>query len=148
MKYILLAFALTFSVSAQNTDDRLKKMEEMMHKMQKELKAKDDKIGKLEKKVEKIDTTHKEAIEFYKSTELKNMRNRMMTLDGRISETLNELNMTAIFNMVAGASSVRDSDLERFQGGAHDPNKRGFGLQQLELIPLKRKQPTIQTYRP
>jgi hypothetical protein len=41
--------------------------------------------------------------------------------------------MSAIINIAAGSSSLRDDDLEAFQGGGHDPKKRGFSLQQMEL---------------
>ena len=41
--------------------------------------------------------------------------------------------MSAVVSVVGGTSSVRDSQLEEFQGGGHDPKKRGFSLQSLEL---------------
>jgi hypothetical protein len=154
----LTALLLCLPVSAQDTENRLERMEKMLLQMQKELQEKDSKINELEKKVtalnsskvtkspsketnisgsdqevmdQLINDNHQKSVEFHQPNS--NKRRTSLTLGQDVNSFLETLNMSAIFNIVGGTSSVRDSDLEEFQGGGHDPKKRGFSLQQLEL---------------
>jgi len=43
------------------------------------------------------------------------------------------MDLGAVLNVAAGWSSANNDNIERLQGGAHDPKRRGFTLQQLEL---------------
>ena len=57
----------------------------------------------------------------------------LMSLGNEAKSFLETLNMSTVISVVGGTSSVRDSQLEEFQGGGHDPKKRGFSLQSMEL---------------
>jgi hypothetical protein len=47
--------------------------------------------------------------------------------------TVRLMDLGAVLNVAAGWSSANNDNIERLQGGAHDPKRRGFTLQQLEL---------------
>lgn len=46
------------------------------------------------------------------------------------------VDVSAMLNVAAGGSTARDPALRTLQGGAHDPQRRGFTLQQFELAAL------------
>ena len=148
--YLLAVFSLLHSpLMAQdaNTEARLKKLEQMLMNMQQEMKSKDSKIEKLEKKVDTlqgrkrssqlsddellnkmIDENHKDSVEFLNQRD----KNRIK-LGDTVQNVFETLNMSVVASTVFGMSNLRNSDLEEYQGGGHDPNKRGFNFQQMEL---------------
>ena len=139
-----------------NTEDRLKRLEQMLMGMQKEMKAKDAKIEKLEKKVNQlqgnkqtsqlsddelldkmIEETHNDSVEFNKKDRGHRHAGHdhsRLRLGDSVDSVLETLDISTVFNMTAGTSNLRNSDLEEFQGGGHDPKKRGFNFQQMELV--------------
>ena len=154
--YILAVFGLIHSpLMAQDakTEERLKKLESMLMNMQQEMKAKDKKIEQLEKKVNTlqgnkrssalsdkelldklIEENHEESVEFNKHDHGhgKSSNNRIKLGDSA-QKVMDNLDISVVMNAAFGASNLRNSDLEEYQGGGHDPNKRGFNFQQLEL---------------
>ncbi|MCM8531405.1 MAG: TonB-dependent receptor [Lentisphaeraceae bacterium] len=139
---------LTLPVSAQDMESRMKRMEEMLLKLQTELKEKDKKISDLEKKVSKSAApkndvqlmneltadNHEKSVKFVKGDHSGHDHNDTSKFNlQNVNTFMDTLNISTILNVTAGTSSVRDEQLENFQGGAHDPNERGFSLQQLEL---------------
>ena len=153
MKKLVCCFvavlSLSLPVSAADMEDRMKRMEDMLLKMQKELKAKDAKIEKLEEKInskkvkagvplsdqqvldEMIKENHNKSVQYRPQGQ--NPQDKLLTLGKDVNSFLETLNMSAVISLVGGASSVDDATLSEFQGGGHDPKKRGFSLQQLEL---------------
>ncbi|MCH2205873.1 MAG: hypothetical protein MK132_08385 [Lentisphaerales bacterium] len=158
MKKFLCCFmtvlVLSLPVSAADMESRMKRMEKMLQKMQSELKAKDSKIEKLEKKVtilneqkkqkdlkklsddqvldELTKDNHNKSVS-YQTRKNSSVKGKMLTLGKDVNSFLETLNISSVINVVAGTSSVRDSDLEMYQGGGHDPKKRGFSMQSMEL---------------
>ena len=149
---VMATLTLSLPLSAADMESRMKRMEEMLQKMQKELKAKDAQIEKLEKKVVTLnDIQSKKNLQKLSSDEVlnelvkdnhnksanygsdKSSKDRVLSLGNDVKSFLETLNMSAVVSVVGGTSSVRDSQLEEFQGGGHDPQKRGFSLQSLEL---------------
>lgn len=148
--YCLALFSLfPVNLFAQdaNTEDRLKRLEQMLSTMQKEMKAKDSKIEKLEKKVNQlqgnkqssqlsddqlldkmIQENHNDSVKFLNERD----KNRIK-LGDTVQSVFETLDFSVIASTVFGTSNLRNSDLEEFQGGAHDPKKRGFNFQQMEL---------------
>jgi hypothetical protein len=52
---------------------------------------------------------------------------------GGVLSRVRLLDISLVTNIAAGLSSERDEEIQRLQFGEHDPNKRGFTLQQVEL---------------
>jgi len=52
---------------------------------------------------------------------------------GSLTGPLTQLDISVDLMMAVGASSARDGVIGELQGGAHDPRKRGFTLQQAEV---------------
>ncbi|MEJ5376661.1 MAG: hypothetical protein WHX93_08785 [bacterium] len=50
--------------------------------------------------------------------------------------TLRLMDLSAVVNVAGGTSTKRSEQIEILQGGAHDPKRRGFTFQQLELSML------------
>lgn len=132
-------------LSAADIETRMKRMEEMLLKLQSELKEKDKKISNLEKKITKS-AENKTDIELMDELTADNYRKSVEFVTGKDSRNSNSqfnlqnvntfmdtLDISTIVNVTAGASSVRDKDLGEFQGGAHEPKERGLSFQQLEL---------------
>jgi hypothetical protein len=149
LKKIILSLllALSFPLAAKDMETRMNQMEKLLLKMQMELKDKDAKIKQMETKLNKSDNPKKitdqellnrltqegNKAENYEKRSKKDTSQKILSIGKNANTFLETLNMATIFNMAAGGSSVRESDLEEFQGGAHDPKKRGFTLQQIEL---------------
>ncbi len=156
--YIMAVFSLIHGpLMAQDagTEARLKKLEKMLMNMQQEMKAKDKKIDQLEKKVDTlegrkkssqlsddelldkiIDENHKDSVEFNKHDHGHGHGghdHRTLRLGNTVDTVLETLNISIVASTVFGVSNLRNSDLEEYQGGGHDPNKRGFNFQQMEM---------------
>lgn len=157
--YLLAVFSLLHGpLMAQDaaTEERLKKLEKMLMNMQQEMKAKDKKIDELEKKVDTlkgkkssqlsdkdlldklIDENHRDSVEFNKHDKGHghghSHDHRALRLGNTVDSVLENLDISVVANMVVGSSNLRNSDLEEYQGGGHDPKKRGFNFQQMELV--------------
>jgi len=146
---VALLSMLPFGIFAQegSTEDRLKRLEKMLNSMQKEMKSKDDKIQGLEKKVntlqgrkrssqlsddellnKMIDENHNDSVKFLNARDKNRIR-----LGDTVQTVLETLDMSVVASTVFGTSNLRNDQLAEFQGGGHDPNKRGFNFQQMEL---------------
>lgn len=157
--YFLAVFSLIHSpLMAQdaNTEERLKKLENMLMNMQQEMKAKDKKIEQLEKKVntlqgnkrssalsdkelldKMIQENHKDSVEFNKHDHGHGHSGHdhgRIKLGHTVNQVMETLDISVVTNMVFGTSNLRNSDLAEYQGGGHDPNSRGFNFQQMELV--------------
>ena len=144
---LLSLFPVSIFAQEGNTEDRLKRLEQMLNSMQKEMKAKDQKIDQLEKKVNTlqgnkrssqlsddqlmdklIDENHKDSVDFINQR----YKNRIK-LGDTVQNVFETLDISVVASTVFGTSNLRNEDLEEFQGGGHDPNKRGFNFTGMEM---------------
>ena len=127
-KYILIALICALPALAQNTEERVKKLEKTVEMLLKENQKQKEEIEKL-----KSSNNPGEDPELKKA--LDNLKDEK-SLDRKTFETkeLSRLiKISANIMGTVGSSTAENETLETLQGGGHDPKERGFNLQQAEL---------------
>lgn len=134
---------------------RMEKMEEEIRQLQKSLREKDRQIEQLFEYVRKLQAggapatqpgaageTPAQQLRRTEQSVLKEMLDEIAAgkkKDGAILShkaggvEFRLMDLSAILNAAAGTSTTRDEHIETLQGGGHDPRRRGFTFQQLEL---------------
>ena len=149
--YILIiicaCFAQDTAVAQSNLEERLRRMEDEMREQRQLLKIKDQQIEELSRKINQVsgepDRSATPATPITDQDELdrlvKSIEGPARSVDQRgVSYDVGDaklrlIDISAIVDVVLGGSDARDEEIERLQGGAHDPKRRGLTLQQLEL---------------
>ncbi len=140
-------FAQNAAVAQNNLEDRLQRMEDEMRELRQLIKSKDQKIEELSRKVDQASgKSDRLTTPSISGTDQNKLDRLVKSIEGPAGSVdtrgvsydygdvkLRLIDISAIVDFVAGGSDAREEELERLQGGAHDPNRRGFTFQQLEL---------------
>ena len=151
---ILLLFFCSIA-SAQNLEDRVKILEETLKKQEQMIKDQQKLIEELkaEMKASKPlgqlaaaqpkETPSRLEQELLKTSALDKVKEVLLPKEGEPKRdilsyqvggaTLRLVDVSFDALIAAGASTVRDEPLGMLQGGGHDPRKRGFTVQNVEL---------------
>ena len=154
-KYIFVCiFIWIYTCVAQGTafgqsdlEERLRRMEDEMREQRKLMKIKDQQIEELSRKINQVSgEPDRLATPVTPITDQDKLDRLVQSVEGPAGSVdqrgvsydvgdakLRLIDISAIVDVVLGGSDARDEEIERLQGGAHDPKRRGFTLQQLEL---------------
>ncbi len=159
MKIIVMGFVLMFlfcqNVFGQNLEERIKVLEEALRKQEQTIREQQKLIEELKMDMERQKTPKpqevarpKEAVppaepESMKPSTLERVKEVLLPREGEPRRdilsyqvggtTLRLIDISLDVLVAAGASTVRDEPLGILQGGGHDPRKRGFTVQNVEL---------------
>lgn len=138
-RMVLLALCFSLGTTyAQNADSRLEALEQEMKMMREALSQKDEQIRKLEALVKQSLGKSSDDAQSLLDKYVADVDVPTTSTAGKPGidlggTRLNLAEVSVIVNVAAGASTLHNEDIGQIQGGAHDPNERGFTFQQLEL---------------
>jgi uncharacterized coiled-coil protein SlyX len=159
MKTIILSIAalLLFYTGAfaQTVEERIKILEEAIKKQEQTIKEQQRLIEELKADVKRVKPPEQQEVvqsqkapprpeqEAPKATALEKGKEAFLLKEGEPKKdilsyqaggtTLRLVDISLDGLIAAGASTVRDEPLQILQGGGHDPRKRGFTVQNVEL---------------
>ncbi len=151
----LLMFVLYQNVSGQNLEERIKVLEEALRKQEQTIREQQKLIEELIADMERQKTTKPQEVarpketappaeaESMKPSTLERVKEVLLPKEGEPKKdilsyqvggtTLRLIDISFDVLVATGASTVRDEPLGILQGGGHDPRKRGFTVQNVEL---------------
>ena len=127
---LLLSITLVSSVFGEDVDSRLKALEDRSAGQEKKIEEQQKTIDSLKGEIAK--STERESRQESNVPATRATRTDLLSRQaggGRLR--LLDLSMDALFG--AGTSTEDDESLQTLQGGGHDPRKRGFTVQNIEL---------------
>jgi hypothetical protein len=133
---VLVVLARPGAARAEETvDERLRRLEAAVQVLQQSLAAKDQELAQLRQEVRQA---HAAAPTPAEHAALAAAAGAPAAGDlasewRRQLAALRLVDLSAVLNAAAGGSSEHGETLGTLQGGGHDPKRRGFSLQQLEL---------------
>ena len=144
---IFACFAKDAAVAQSNLEERLRHVEGEMRNQRQLMRIKNQQIEDLKRKINQVSGKSDPLVTPAKPTTDQDELDRLVkSIEGPAGSVdqrgifydvgdvkLRLIDISAIVNFAAGVSDARDEEIESLQGGAHDPNRRGFTLQQLEL---------------
>lgn len=121
--------------AAESVDERLRRLEAAVQALQQSLAAKDEELVRLRQEVRQA---HAAAPTPAESAALAAAAGTpadaaLVSEWRRQLAALRLVDLSAVLNAAVGGSSEHGEALEDLQGGGHDPRRRGFSLQQLEV---------------
>ncbi|MEN9360506.1 MAG: hypothetical protein RL095_2041 [Verrucomicrobiota bacterium] len=132
----LTLLLIGLSAAAQESAEaRLERMEVQMKKMQEQLEKRDGEVEQLRDQVKEMETRQAEtaeAVSQYQRGEAQRLSLGGGPLVG-LKKAADGLRFSLSTSIVGGASTATDSQLEELNAGGHDPKRRGFTLQGVEL---------------
>ena len=133
----LTIILIGLSASAQESAEaRLERMEAQMKKMQSQLEQRDGEVKELRGQVKDMETKQAEtaeAVSQYRRGEAQRLSLAGNGPLGDLKKAAEGLRFSLSTSIVGGVSTATDSQLEDVNAGGHDPKRRGFTLQGVEL---------------
>lgn len=147
---ITLVMLLIFSPGAfaQTLEDRIKILEDALKKQEQTIQDQQKLIEELKVEIKRsMSSGRQEAVQSQspsqKTTSLEKVKEVLLPTKGEPKKdifsyqmggtTLRLIDLSLDALVAAGASTERDRQLQILQGGGHDPRKRGFTVQNIEL---------------
>jgi hypothetical protein len=138
---LIMLFSTSYLYAESNTDEANSLREELklLKSQFQEMKSSyENKISQLESKIEQITekTTATEAKveQVSQATQEPSQQALYSTKAGGTTLKLMDISFDSLFT--AGGSTASESEIDKLQGGGHDPKKRGFTTQNLEFSML------------
>lgn len=130
--------------AADQTEDRMRQLELMVHELSRQVKEKDQRLTELETKVRQFQAPQQLAEQKAAASRdaleamLKDIDSKKPAEAAKPSISIGGANLRLMdisldVLFAFGSSSATDAQLKTLQGGAHDPNRRGFSFNQAEL---------------
>lgn len=133
----LTIILIGLSASAQESAEaRLERMEAQMKKMQSQLEQRDGEVKELRGQVKDMETKQAEtaeAVSQYRRGEAQRLSLAGNGPLGDLKKATEGLRFSLSTSIIGGVSTATDSQLEDVNAGGHDPKRRGFTLQGVEL---------------
>ncbi len=126
-------------------EERIRKLEKQVELLFQHVEQKDEEIQKLKSRLEQFgqQSATQEASALSPQEELDAMvqevenrpesKERSLLSSNAGNMNLRLIDVSAIINVSGGSSTANSDEIEKLQGGGHDPKRRGFTFQQLEL---------------
>ncbi len=136
MKKLILG-ASFFSILCSNVAAETPELAELMRKLEilsQQSAAQNKQIRELQDTIESLRTTPRpSSVTESPTKESSSTTNKDLWSKNLGGANLRLIDLSLVGILGAGWSSANDEELENLQAGGHDPNKRGFTLQQVEL---------------
>ncbi|RPJ00267.1 MAG: hypothetical protein EHM36_14880, partial [Deltaproteobacteria bacterium] len=152
---IMTFFVFYSSGFAQTLEDRIKILEEALKKQEETIKAQQKLIEELKAEMKQVKPPEQQAAgqpkevlspavqEPQRAATLDKVKEALLPKEGEPKReilsyqaggaTLRLIDVSFDALIAAGASTLRDEPLQFLEGGGHDPRKRGFTVQNIEL---------------
>ncbi|HNR14267.1 MAG TPA: hypothetical protein PKJ77_02910 [Thermodesulfobacteriota bacterium] len=142
---VLCLFSGRPDAEQPSQEERLRRLEEKVEMLIELVEKKDQQIQDLQQRLEKrtleeslspdmvqTDREERDSVPT-KSGSNSAPSDRQLASNLSRSPTLRLIDLSAIINVASGTSTATSEEIEQLQLGAHDPRRRGFTFQQLEL---------------